>query len=159
MKVGLAMLEEIANIKNGSIEIGTNDLLNDILETSTSMEADLHDRSIYFTGIGKNETIALKTANMFRSLQYAAHKICPVNAMHGDMGLIRKDDIVVALSKSGNTSELINFLQYIKKNKPSVTIYGIQIGTNQSKFDAVCDTVLNSFAATTIPLTVLLLIN
>lgn len=98
---------------------------------------------ILFTGIGKNETIAMKTANMFRSLQYDAHKICPVNAMHGDMGMLDDNDIIVAISKSGNTSELINFLRYVRMTKPSVLIFGVQIGNDYSKFTENCHDVIN----------------
>lgn len=115
----------------------TSKLANDIYNKRKNDSTTLG--KILFTGIGKNETIAMKTANMFRSLQYDAHKICPVNAMHGDMGMLDNNDVIVALSKSGNTSELINFLRYVSKTKPHVTIYGICIGLDKSKFDDVCD--------------------
>jgi arabinose-5-phosphate isomerase len=92
-----------------------------------------HSRAIYFTGIGKNDTIAKKTANMFRSLNFNAHHISPVDAMHGDMGLLNDNDILVSISKSGNTSELIHFLEYVNKFRTLET-FAIQIGSKNSKF-------------------------
>lgn len=92
------------------------------------------DRAIYFTGIGKNDTIAKKTANMFRSLNFNAHHISPVDAMHGDMGLLNDEDIIIAISKSGNTAELIHFLKYVESFRRLYT-FGVQIGDAKSSFD------------------------
>ena len=63
---------------------------------------------IYFTGIGKNQPIAEKTANMMRSVGIKAHYFDITNALHGDLGVLSKNDVVVGISKSGKTVELAN---------------------------------------------------
>jgi D-arabinose 5-phosphate isomerase GutQ len=90
------------------------------------------DRAIYFTGIGKNQTVAEKTANTFRSLGFAAHSINPISGLHGDMGMLKTNDLVIAISKSGKTSELNNFLQYIAKHKAVNVVSFQQTGLNAS---------------------------
>ncbi len=89
-------------------------------------------RSIYFTGIGKNQTVAEKTANTFRSLGFSAHSINPISGLHGDMGMLKPNDLVIAISKSGKTSELNDFLKYIKNHKYVTVVSFQQTGLNAS---------------------------
>lgn len=77
----------------------------------------------YFTGIGKNQPLAIKTANMFKSLQFHAQFIDPVCAMHGDMGVLRKGDTIIAISRSGTTYELRHFISYVEQNYTDINIY------------------------------------
>lgn len=107
-----------------------------------------HTSSIFFTGIGKNDTIAKKSANMLRSLSIQSHHLSSVDAVHGDMGVIQTGDTIVAISKSGNTHELIQFLEYVNNTLKihvvkNIKIVGIQIGAKRSKFNDVCDIVIN----------------
>lgn len=95
---------------------------------------------IFFTGVGKNKSIASKTANTFRSLNFTAHEMCPMDAMHGDLGMIENGDTIIALSKSGNTDELVHMLKYVK-NRLDVNIVGVQIGDEMSDLSDNCDKV------------------
>lgn len=117
-----------------------NDRFMDLIETITATYtlSGTHSGAIYFTGIGKNDTIAKKSANMLRSLNFNAHHLNPVDAMHGDMGVINDNDTIIAISKSGNTGELVHFLNYVK-NFRILNIYGIQIGEKRSKFFETCN--------------------
>ena len=56
---------------------------------------------IYFTGIGKSSLVADKIAQTLTSTGTRALFISPVNALHGDIGMINHGDIVIVLSKSG----------------------------------------------------------
>ena len=67
---------------------------------------------IVFSGIGKSAYIAKKLAASFSSTGTPSIFIHPTEAFHGDFGQISKEDLVFALSKSGNTTELIAMLQY-----------------------------------------------
>lgn len=113
------------------------EILRDLIKDTFTLNGGF-EKAIYFTGIGKNDTIAKKSANMFRSLNFNAHHISPVDAMHGDMGLLNHQDILIPISKSGNTSELIHFLKYVKEFR-TLHIYGIQVGPKNSEFDDHCD--------------------
>ena len=79
---------------------------------------------IFFTGVGKNGHVAAKAASTFSSIGLPCFYINPVDSVHGDMGVINEDDIIVAISKSGNTEELIHFLYHVKhKNCKIVTLH------------------------------------
>lgn len=69
---------------------------------------------IIVTGIGKSGHIASKIAATFASTGSPAFFMHPSEASHGDIGVITKRDVVVALSKSGNTEEILTILPIIK---------------------------------------------
>ena len=72
---------------------------------------------IFFTGVGKNGHVAAKATSTFSSIGLPCFFINPVDSVHGDMGVINEDDILIAVSKSGNTEELIHFLKHVKHKK------------------------------------------
>ena len=72
---------------------------------------------IFFTGVGKNGHVAAKATSTFSSIGVSCFFINPVDSVHGDMGVINKGDILVAISKSGNTEELIHFLKHVEHKK------------------------------------------
>ena len=79
---------------------------------------------IFFTGVGKNGHVAAKATSTFSSIGLPCFFINPVDSVHGDMGVINKGDILVAISKSGNTEELIHFLKHVKyKNCKIISIH------------------------------------
>ena len=53
---------------------------------------------IFFTGVGKNGHVAAKAASTFSSIGLPCFYINPVDSVHGDMGVINEDDIIVAIS-------------------------------------------------------------
>lgn len=65
-------------------------------------------------GLGKSGHIGSKVASTFASTGTPAFFIHPSEASHGDMGMITKKDILLAISNSGNTPELISLIPYIK---------------------------------------------
>ena len=73
-----------------------------------------NNQSIFVTGIGKCETIAIHFCNLLKSISYQAHYISVQNSTHGDIGCIKKNDLLIVFSKSGNTKELIQFLKIEK---------------------------------------------
>ena len=79
---------------------------------------------IFFTGVGKNGHVAAKATSTFSSIGVPCFFINPVDSVHGDMGVINEDDILIAISKSGNTEELIHFLKHVEhKNCKIVSIH------------------------------------
>ena len=69
---------------------------------------------VIVTGIGKPGHIATKIAASFASLGTPSFCIHPAEAMHGDLGMISENDIVIALSYSGESDEIIRILPNIK---------------------------------------------
>ena len=79
---------------------------------------------IFFTGIGKNGHVAAKATSTFSSIGLPCFFIDAVDSVHGDMGVINEDDILIAVSKSGNTEELIHFLEHVQhKNCKIISIH------------------------------------
>jgi len=70
---------------------------------------------VVVSGIGKSGHIAHKVAATFASTGTAAFFVHPAEASHGDLGMISADDVLVAFSNSGETSELLTILPLIKR--------------------------------------------
>ena len=69
---------------------------------------------LIITGIGKSGIIGQKIAATLNSTGTSSFFLHPVEAMHGDLGLVDEQDVVMAISYSGETSELILLLPSLK---------------------------------------------
>lgn len=67
------------------------------------------------SGVGKSGHVARKIAATFASTGTPAHFVHPTEASHGDLGMISSEDVVLALSKSGETSELSDMIHYTRR--------------------------------------------
>ena len=91
-----------------------------ILEIAVKIQEVNKTNNIYFTGIGKSETIAQHGANLLKSLNFNCLYLDATNSIHGDLGCVKEKDLVFLLSKSGNTEELIKIIPFLKKKKSEV---------------------------------------
>jgi len=94
---------------------------------------------VVFTGMGKSGLIARKIVATLNSTGTAAIFLHPTDALHGDLGMVRKDDIVIVISKSGNTEELMDLVLMFKRLK--VKLIGM-LGDKNSKIGKKSDIVL-----------------
>lgn len=95
---------------------------------------------VVLTGMGKSGLIARKIVATLNSTGTAAIFMHPTDALHGDLGMVRKEDIVIIISKSGNTEELIRLIPMFKRI--NVTLIGM-LGTVDSLIAKECDVILN----------------
>ena len=80
---------------------------------------------VIVTGMGKSGHIAHKLASTLASTGTPAQYVHPGEASHGDLGMITGDDLVIAMSNSGETTELSDIVAYVKlKNIPLISITG-----------------------------------
>ena len=70
---------------------------------------------VIVSGIGKSGHIARKIASTLASTGTPAYFVHPAEASHGDLGMITSDDVLIALSNSGESDELLNILPSIKR--------------------------------------------
>lgn len=70
---------------------------------------------VIVTGMGKPGHVGKKVVATFASTGTPAHFVHPAEASHGDLGMITENDVVLALSKSGETSELRDVINYCKR--------------------------------------------
>ncbi len=69
------------------------------------------------SGVGKSGHIGAKIAATLSSTGTPSFFINPLDAFHGDLGVIQNDDVVLAISNSGQTDELLRFLPYLLERK------------------------------------------
>src|SRR2546429_1704322 len=95
---------------------------------------------IIVLGVGKSGIIAQKIAATMTSSGTAAIHLHPSDALHGGLGIVNSGDVVIMLSNSGETDELLELLPYLKRRDvPLVAIVGNVKSTIARKSDAVID--------------------
>src|SRR5215467_4392323 len=83
---------------------------------------------VVVTGMGKSGIIARKIAATLSSTGTPALYLHPVEALHGDLGMVVRGDVVLALSASGETEEIVALLATIKRLQvPLITMTGDEI--------------------------------
>ncbi len=97
---------------------------------------------VIITGIGKSAIIATKIVATLNSTGTPAIFMHAADAIHGDLGLILKDDVVVFISKSGNTPEIKVLVPFIKSAKNKMIAI---TGNKDSYLGQQVDYVLNAF--------------
>jgi arabinose-5-phosphate isomerase len=81
----------------------------------TAMDLLLHRKGrVVVTGLGKSGLVGRKIAATLSSTGTAAYFLHPVEGAHGDLGMIREGDVVLAISNSGETDELLSILPALK---------------------------------------------
>ena len=95
---------------------------------------------VIVTGIGKSAIIGQKIVGTFNSTGTPAVFMHAADAVHGDLGIVQKDDIVVCLSKSGNTPEISVLIPFLKANG---NILIAVVGEMESQLAKEADIVLN----------------
>ncbi|MGE5398953.1 MAG: KpsF/GutQ family sugar-phosphate isomerase [Ignavibacteriales bacterium] len=95
---------------------------------------------VILTGMGKSGLIARKIVATMNSTGTAAIYLHPTDALHGDLGMVRADDVVILISKSGNTEEIVNLIPLLKRL--NVVLIGM-VGNKNSKVARECNIVLD----------------
>ncbi|MDP3353775.1 MAG: KpsF/GutQ family sugar-phosphate isomerase [Flavobacteriaceae bacterium] len=139
--------DNIISIAKQTIQLESDaigNLVNFIDETFQKAVEFIYNSNgrVIVTGIGKSANIATKIVATFNSTGTPAVFMHAADAIHGDLGNIQKDDVVICLSKSGNTPEIKVLIPLIKN-------YGNKIiaitGNIDSYLGQNADFTLNSF--------------
>ena len=107
--------KSVLNIEANAISKLSKDLDNEFY-LAVSLIINLKGKLI-ISGVGKSGNIAAKLAASFTSTGVPAIFLNPVDASHGDMGIVNKGDILIALSNSGESHELSDLLNFSKKKQ------------------------------------------
>lgn len=81
-------------------------------------------KKLVLSGVGKSHYVAAKLSASFMSTGVTAIFIHPVEAFHGDLGAINPGDVILMLTKSGSTAELLSFMPFLKGRNPIIAITG-----------------------------------
>ncbi|ADU91794.1 KpsF/GutQ family sugar-phosphate isomerase [Taylorella equigenitalis] len=95
---------------------------------------------VIVTGIGKSGHVARKIASTLSSTGTAAYFVHAAEAIHGDLGMITKDDIVIAISYSGQSAEFATILPIIKRSGAQIIAI---TGGLESELAQISNIVLN----------------
>ncbi|GAA0218852.1 KpsF/GutQ family sugar-phosphate isomerase [Halobacterium noricense] len=77
-----------------------------------ALEIDDTDGRIAFSGIGKSGDVGKKIVDTFNSIGVTSHFVHPVEALHGDIGALSSGDVMILISNSGNTEEMVELLKF-----------------------------------------------
>jgi len=113
----LNALQEMEILYKNLNESDNKDLSNLDFIAESIVERLEKGAKILFTGIGKNFYSCTKLAATFQSLNIPALAFDATHALHGDLGLIKPNDIIIGFSKSGSTLELTQTMKYISDNE------------------------------------------
>jgi arabinose-5-phosphate isomerase len=102
IKTEALALNELADRLNGNFDQAVEVLFN-------------VKRKVIVTGVGKSGLIGQKIAATLTSTGTPAFFLHPTDALHGDLGLVRKGDAAIIISKSGETDELYELLSVLKR--------------------------------------------
>lgn len=95
---------------------------------------------VILTGMGKSGIIGRKVSATLTSTGTASLFLHPAEAIHGDLGIIQSDDVVVAISSSGETAEVLRLLEYIRRvGARLIAIVGAAVSTLGEAADVALD--------------------
>jgi arabinose-5-phosphate isomerase len=128
-------------------EVHALELAAERIDASFELAVDLILSStgkVIAAGLGKSGLVARKIAATFCSIGTPAVYLHPVEATHGDFGVIQKGDVVLLVSKSGETPEVLTFLKLAKA--ADCRVVGI-VGRRDSRATQECDVSLDASVA------------
>jgi len=113
--------------------------LNDNFEKAIDIIAQCRGR-VVMTGIGKSGLICKKIASTLSSIGVSAIFLHPADSIHGDLGILQNGDVVIVVSNSGETEELIKVLPWIRRMDVAMIVI---TGSPQSTIAKYGDIVLD----------------
>ena len=126
-------LDKDCAIQTINSEIDTIVQLRDSLNETFTQALDAMQNAkgrIIITGMGKSGHIGKKIAASLASTGTPSFFVHPAEASHGDLGMITEDDVVIAISNSGESKELVDILNYCKRF--GITLISITKNPNSS---------------------------
>ena len=113
MKTGITQSAINTIEKEANAVAGLKDFINDAFEKAVTVIHDCRGR-VVLSGIGKSAIVAQKIVATLNSTGTASLFMHAADAVHGDMGMIQKEDVVVIISKSGESDEIKVLIPLIK---------------------------------------------
>lgn len=123
----------------GEAVLQLDERLDDGFARAVELLLALKGRAIV-SGLGKSGIVARKIASTLTSTGTPAFFLHPVESMHGDLGLILREDLLILISKSGESAELEDLLRVVKRlGVPVIALTGNTRSTLAARSDAVLD--------------------
>ncbi len=137
--------QETLNIEANTL-LSASKNMNNVFDDAVAMVLKCKGKLV-ITGVGKSGLIGAKMAATFASTGTPSFFLHPTEALHGDLGMIGKDDVVIAISYSGESEELSQILPHIKRfNIPLIGMTRDSNSTLGKYSDLVIDVVVEKEA-------------
>lgn len=127
--------EEVKAIKNIPIDGKIEEVVNIIYQ-----KVHIDNGKVIISGMGKAGQIGMNIATTLSSTGTPAAFIHPSEAQHGDLGLIQKNDVLILISNSGKTREIIEFQELANQLYNSLTVIALtgDLNSNLAKVSDEC---------------------
>ncbi|NEO35073.1 MAG: KpsF/GutQ family sugar-phosphate isomerase [Moorea sp. SIOASIH] len=138
-KTCFSQVVERLKIEADAITLAANRLQPQEVEQAVELLANCQGK-VVLVGVGKSGIVGRKIAATLTSTGTLATYLHPGDAMHGDLGSVTCSDVVVTLSNSGETDELVAVMPYLKRRQlPIIAIVGNLNSTLARNADVVLD--------------------
>lgn len=136
------IMKEVLTLEAKALLTASERLFEKDLVTLGPLLKGLHERggNLVFCGVGKSGLIGQKLAATFMSLGLSSYFLHPTEALHGDLGRVKADDVIVLLSKSGTTEEIIKILPFLPMKKNNMIAL---VGNTNSVISKSCEIVFD----------------
>ncbi len=139
MKSNFAKVVELLRLEAAAIEHTSRRLGESTVEQAIKVLSACRGKVIV-TGVGKSGVIAQKIAQTLTSTGTVAVFVHPSDALHGSLGVITAGDVIIALSNSGETDEIVTILPVLRQRDVSlIAIVGNPDSTLARRADVVLD--------------------
>ncbi len=135
-----AKVAEILRLEASSIDAAADRLDSASVETALKLISDC-DGKVIVTGVGKSGVIAQKIAQTLTSTGTVGIFVHPSDALHGSLGVVKDGDVIIALSNSGETDEILAIMPTLRQRKVSVIAI---VGNVDSSLARQSDVVLDA---------------
>jgi len=135
----LSDVQDLLRIESNAIAQTATRLDAAQVELVVDLIAGCHGK-VVIVGVGKSGIIGQKIAATMTSTGTAALYLHPSDALHGGLGIVQPDDVVIVLSNSGETDEIVGMLPYLKNRDVAIiAIVGNLNSTLALRADAALD--------------------
>jgi len=133
--------QEVLSIEKQALDAFSNRIGDEFIKAVTIIENQVPPGKVAVLGMGKSGHIASKIAATLASTGTPAFFVHPAEAGHGDLGMISSHDVVIAISQSGISDELLRVLPYFKRYViPIIALTGKLNSPLADHADVVIDT-------------------
>ncbi|HZE72149.1 MAG TPA: KpsF/GutQ family sugar-phosphate isomerase [Pyrinomonadaceae bacterium] len=138
-KTNFEEVQRILRLESEALARTARQLDEQQVERVVSLLATCKGKAVIL-GVGKSGIIAQKIAATMTSTGTAALYLHPSDALHGGLGIVQPEDVVIVLSNSGETDEIVGMLPFLKhRGVPIIAIVGNVHSTLADRADAVVD--------------------
>jgi arabinose-5-phosphate isomerase len=130
---------EINAIKAIPISKSQLDVIVEVIDITVNEEGS----KVITSGVGKAGNLAHHIATIFCSIGVPAVFLHPLEAQHGDLGILQEDDILFVISNSGQTREIVELIELAEQLNHDLFIIALT-GNKNSKIAKMCDSVIHT---------------